>query len=97
MATYSVTAYFNTGFNSINIPASQDVVELATKKLFVDEYGLGLHISDPLKVKKLVENFISNPALLEKYIKNCKKFKEYGTGEKEIADAIYRKLTETAK
>ena len=70
-------------------------IELATKKLFVNEYGLGLHIADSLKMKKQVEKFISNPALLEKYTKNCKKFKEHGTGEKEIADTIYKKLTAT--
>lgn len=38
MATYSVNVYFNTGFNSINIPASKDVVRTAQVKHFNNSY-----------------------------------------------------------
>lgn len=38
MATYSVNVYFNTGFNSINIPASKDVVRKAQVKHFNNSY-----------------------------------------------------------
>lgn len=38
MATYSVNVYFNTGFNSINIPASKDVVRKAEVKHFNNSY-----------------------------------------------------------
>lgn len=47
MALSKITVYFNTGFNSIDIPATQAVVETATKKEYPDFYYKREDIDSP--------------------------------------------------
>ncbi len=71
-------------------------IELCTKELFVDKYGLGLHAETPEQAAEAVGRFVADPSLLDGYRENCKRFRERGTGEKEAADAIVRALDENA-
>lgn len=47
MALHTITVYFNTGFNSTDIPATQAVIELAEKKAYTDFYYLREDIDNP--------------------------------------------------
>ena len=52
MALSKITVYFNTGFNSIDIPATQAVIETANKKEYPDFYYLREDIDAPQVVIK---------------------------------------------
>lgn len=47
MSLSKITVYFNTGFNQIDIPATQSVLELATKKEYTDFYYLREDVDNP--------------------------------------------------
>lgn len=55
--TGSVTVYFNTGFNGIDIPASPTVLQTATKKTYADVYYMREDIDKPtIRIKDTYEN-----------------------------------------
>ena len=55
--TGSVTVYFNTGFNGIDIPSSPSVLASASKKTYMDVYYMREDIDKPtIKIKDTYEN-----------------------------------------
>ena len=55
--TGSVTVYFNTGFNGIDIPSSPTVLASASKKTYMDVYYMREDIDKPtIKIKDTYEN-----------------------------------------
>lgn len=67
-------------------------IEKFTKKLYIDEYQVGVYCDKAKEASKMVEQYIDNPSLLDQYRDNCIKFKKEGTGEKIIADRIMEEL-----
>lgn len=54
---YELTAYFNTGFNGVDIPADASVLETATKRVYNDNYFLREDIDKPfIKVNDTYSN-----------------------------------------
>lgn len=54
---YELTAYFNTGFNGVDIPADASVLETATKRVYNDNYFLREDIDKPfIKVNDTYAN-----------------------------------------
>ena len=72
-------------------------IELKTKELFIDNYGVGIHEANKERAVKLIESFIDDPALLAPYRKNCEKIKDLVSGEKKFADEIMKRLRENEK
>lgn len=69
------------------------IIEQVTKAYYVDEHHTGVHIADPDEAAEFLLRCMDNPSILEPYVENCRAFiRDHVGGEKEIADAIVRKL-----
>ena len=67
-------------------------IEKTSNYLFTKTYEAGVYCPDKLKAKKLIESYIKNPELLNKYIENTHKIDKNKNGAVEIADIIAEKL-----
>lgn len=72
-------------------------IELKTKELFIDNYGVGVHAPEKEHAAELIKSFIDDPSLLEPYRKNCEKIKDLVSGDKKLADEIMKRLRENDK
>ncbi len=69
------------------------IIEQVTKAFYIDEQQIGVHYEDKDEAADFLLRCIDNPSILEPYIEHCHTFtKEHTGGEKEIADAMVRKL-----
>lgn len=63
-------------------------IEKTSSYLFMDYYKAGLYEPDKFKAREKVEQFISNPSLLDEYRENTKVLDKTKNGADEIADMI---------
>lgn len=71
------------------------IIEQVTKAYYIDEHKTGVHYQNPDDAADFLLRCMDNPAMLEPYIENCRAFiRDHTGGEKEIADAIVKKLRE---
>ena len=71
------------------------IIEQVTKAYYIDEHKTGVHFTDPEKACEFLLRCMDNPTVLEPYVENCRVFiRDHVGGEKEIADAIVKKLRE---
>ena len=71
------------------------IIEQVTKAYYIDEHKTGVHFQNPDDAADFLLRCIDNPAMLEPFVKNCRTFIcNHTGGEKEIADAIVKKLRE---
>lgn len=67
-------------------------IEKASNDLFTKHYKTGEYVKDKTKARKLVENYIDNPKLLEEYQKNTYQFDKSKNGADEIAHIVFKAL-----
>ncbi len=72
-------------------------IEKFTNKLFTKHYKTGLFVQDKKRARKLVEAYIDNSKLLEKYRENTYKFNKQVNGADEIAKTVAEALLEPEK
>lgn len=71
------------------------IIEQVTKAYYIDEHKTGVHFQNPDAAADFLLRCMDNPVVLEPYIENCRAFiRDHAGGEKEIADAIVKKLRE---
>lgn len=63
-------------------------IEKTTNKLFTEKYKTGIFCPDVKKAKKMIEDFIQNPDLLQEMRENTKQFDKNKNGADQIADYI---------
>lgn len=64
-------------------------IEKASTKLFTKNLNCGIYEKNPKKIRKIVEDFIASPNLLNPYIESIKSFNSNPNGADDIADDIY--------
>lgn len=67
-------------------------IERATTKLFINEYKVGKAIFNRQKIKQQVEQWVTNPSLLEPFANNTSKIDKFGNGGELIAKYIYEEI-----
>lgn len=67
-------------------------IELFTNELFINHYGCGETIKSKVKCRKRIEQFITNPKLLDPYIEKTNRFDKTQNGSKKAADYIIAML-----
>lgn len=71
------------------------IIEQVTKAYYIDEHKTGVHFQNADAAADFLLRCIDNPSFLEPFVKNCRTFiRNHTGGEKEIADAIVKKLRE---
>lgn len=70
-------------------------IERITNRLYIDEHHVGTYTGDPAEGARQLVAYMDDPATLEPYRENCRAFvRDCVGGEKEMADAIVKKLRE---
>lgn len=67
-------------------------IEKKSSELFTNYYKVGVYEPNKIKARKLVEEFIKNPHLLDEYRENTKQLDKTKNGADEIADLLAQKL-----
>ena len=67
-------------------------IEKKSSELFTNYYKVGVYEPNKIKARKLVEEFIKNPHLLDKFRENTKQLDKTKNGADEIADLLAQKL-----
>lgn len=67
-------------------------IEKASNKLFTQVYNTGIYQKNKKEARKLVEQYVDNPSLLDEFRQNTYKLDRKKNGADEIADIVYDAL-----
>ena len=67
-------------------------IEKKSSELFTKYYKVGVYEPNKIKARKLVEEYIKNPHLLDEFRENTKQLDKTKNGADEIADLLAEKL-----